>query len=197
MSKTLHVLSCGIYQPEFEAIFAALKDEFLEKDIVVDFVSPGLHVDNDKLGANIASGLAERKDKNILLLYGSMCHPEIEKLCEGYRVIYPAAPNCIEVLLDPEKKKALDQTGNIFYMTSGWLKFWREIFLQGQGWDPIDARINFGFYDKILILDSGVIRIDEEELFNFFEYTQVPIEIETIDLEYFKNSIIELCRKAF
>ena len=197
MSKTLSVLSCGIYRPEFEAIFSALKEEFLENDIVVDFVPPGLHVDYDKLGEGIARGLEERKDQKVLLLYGSMCHPEIEKLCAGYDVIYPAAANCIEMLLAPEKKSALEQTGNIFYMTSGWLKYWREIFLQGQGWDSTDARINFGFYDKIVILDSGCIEIDEEELFDFFEYTQVPIEIEAIDLEYFKNVVLDLCKTAF
>lgn len=194
MAKKLHVLSCGIFRPEFEKIFAEIKQDLDDQDIAVDFISPGLHVNQEKLGKGISAGLAPLKEEKILLLYGSMCHPDLAEIVEGYDLIHPKEPNCVEIMLDPTRKKELDEGGNIFYMTAGWLKYWREIFQQEQGWDDTDARINFGFYDKAVLLDCGCCDIDEEELFNFFEYTQVPIEMEPIDLNYFKKNILELCQ---
>ncbi|GMO47840.1 MAG: hypothetical protein Ta2G_03440 [Termitinemataceae bacterium] len=47
------------------------------------------------------------------------------------------------------------------------------------------------------MLDSGVIEISDEELFEFFEYTQVPIEIEKISLDYFETIVFDLCKKLF
>ncbi|HMM05280.1 MAG TPA: DUF1638 domain-containing protein [Clostridiales bacterium] len=197
MRKTLHVLSCGIFQPELERIFTELKDDLADYEIAVDFIPPGLHVNNDKLGKGIAAGLTSLKEDKILLLYGSMCHPDLAEIVKEYDLIYPEMPNCVEIMLSPARKKELDQGGNIFYMTAGWLKYWHEIFQQEQGWDETDARINFGFYDKIVVLDSGCFDIDEEEMFCFFDYTQIPIEVEPIDLEHFKTVILDLCTKAF
>lgn len=197
MLKTLHILSCGIFQPELEGLFAELKEDLAEYEIAVDFIPPGLHVNNDKLGKGIAAGLTPLKKEKVLLLYGSMCHPDLAEIVKGYDLIYPEAPNCVELILSPPRKKELDEGGNIFYMTAGWLKYWHEIFQQEQGWDEIDARINFGIYDKIIVLDSGFLDIDEEELFCFFDYTQIPIEVEPVDLEHFKTVILGLCTKAF
>ena len=68
--------------------------------------------------------------------------------------------------------------------------------MEGQGWDEIDARQSFGFYDKILLLDTGIMEINDEDLLEFFEYTQVPIEIETIDLAEFKGHIVQSISEA-
>jgi hypothetical protein len=197
MDKKLHILSCGIFQPEFEKAFAEIKQDLANQDIAVDFISPGLHVNHEKLGKGISEGLSPLKEEKILLLYGSMCHPDLPEIVKSYELIYPKEPNCVDLMLEPSRKKELDEGGNIFYMTAGWLQYWREIFQQEQGWDATDARINFGFYNKIVMLDCGCSNIDEEELFNFFEYTQVPIEIESIDLNYFQSILRDLCQKAF
>lgn len=194
MSNKLHILACGIFQPELKMVFDEIKQDLDSQDIAAEFIPPGLHVNLEKLSKGISYGLSSLKEEKILLLYGSMCHPDLSEIVKGYDLIRPKAPNCIEMILDPARKKELDESGNIFYVTAGWFKNWREIFQQEQGWDHTDARINFGFYDKIVVLDSGCCDIDEEELFNFFEYTQVPIEVESIDLNYFKKNIIELCK---
>ena len=190
----VHILSCGIFQPEIEKILPEVKQELLNHNIEIHFVPPTLHVDNKKLKTGIVNGLEPLKNQKTVLLYGSMCHPELSQIAQDSGVTYPKAHNCIELMFDPERKKEIDSTYNVFYMTVGWLKYWREIFQQGQGWDPVDARMNFGSYDKVLVLDSGVSNISDEEILEFFDYTQVPIDIEPISLDYFKNVIIEMCQ---
>jgi hypothetical protein len=136
----------------------------------------------------------EDSDKK-LLLYGSMCHPDIARMADEYGAALPCEGNCIDMFLSPERKKELEGGENVFFMTSGWLQYWRDIFQLGQGWDTIDARINFGRYDKCLILDSGSYDISEEEIFDFFEYIQVPIDIEPLTLDHFKNILTDIYRK--
>jgi hypothetical protein len=74
------------------------------------------------------------------------------------------------------------------------LKLWREIYQNGHGWDAVDARINFGSFDRIVVLDCGLFAITDEALFDFFEFTQIPVEVEPITLDYFKGMILDLCR---
>lgn len=190
----VHILSCGIFKPEIEKILPEVKLALLNHNIEIHFVPPALHVDNKKLKAGIVNGLEALKNQRTVLFYGSMCHPELSQIARESGVTYPKANNCIELFFDPKRKKEIDSAYNVFYMTSGWLKYWREIFQQGQGWDSVEARMNFGLYDKILVLDSEVSNISDEEILEFFDYAQVPIEFEPISLDYFKNAIIEMCQ---
>jgi hypothetical protein len=190
----LNIVSCGIFQPELEKILPELLAE-LNQEIEIGFVPPALHVDYKKLADGISGGLAPLDGKNILLLYGSMCHPDLPNITHDSGAIYLGAGNCIEAMLSPDRKKELEKYGKVFYMTAGWLKYWRDIFQEGMGWDSIDARMNMGFYDQIIVLDSGIYEISDEELIEFFEYTQVPVDVEPITLDYFKNIVLGLCGK--
>jgi hypothetical protein len=171
-------------------------------DIEISFVPPALHVDYKKLKEGILTGLASiakptgQTEQKILLFYGSMCHPDLAQMAGESGAIHPREGNCIDMFLSPGQKKEIEASENVFFMTGGWFKHWREIFQQGQGWDTIDARINFGRYDKILILDSGSHDISEEEIFEFYDYIQVPIDIEPITLDYFKSVVTNICREV-
>jgi len=123
-----------------------------------------------------------------LLIYGE-CHPDIDRIAERYGSKRIPTRNCISALLG-ERKKQLDKQGNYFYITSGWLKNWKKIFIDGLKWDEVDARQNFGFYDKILMLDSRVRDITDEEILEFFTFTQKEIETLNISLDNFKNLIL-------
>jgi len=46
------------------------------------------------------------------------------------------------------------------------------------------------------MLDTGVSDFNDEDILEFFEYTQVPIEIESIDLAVFKKNVAETLMKA-
>ena len=197
MDSTISILACGIFRPELERILPQLAEESGDPDLTLRFVEAALHVDDKRLKGGIeaeAEAMAQNECAPTALLYGRMCHPEMCQLAAKMDASLPKEANCIELLLDPRRKKELDESGEIFYMTGGWLASWQEIFRQGNRWDEVDARINFGRYDRILVLDAGCVEIDEETLFAFFDYTQTPVEVEPIDLTYFKDAVRNLIR---
>lgn len=157
------------------------------------FIDAALHVNLDRLEASLRTKIDEAKQNaKPLILVGNKCHPGINEIAAQYNCPTVARANCIELLLG-DKMKELDREAKIFYITSGWLERWRDIFVTGLGWDPIDARQNFGYYDKILLLDLGT-PIDEEALLEFFEYTQVPIEPYPISLDNLKSELTKLLK---
>jgi hypothetical protein len=196
---TIPVLSCGIYQMELDSILPELEKE-LGVELSVNYLPPALDVNETRLAAAITEGLPEAGSqepgsKKSLLLYGRMCHTDMAGVTLGTGAVYPAAANCVEAFLSPERKREMDATGNVYYLTMSGLKLWREIYQQGHGWDAADGRINFGSFDRIVVLDCGLFEITDEALFDFFEFTQVPVEVEPITLDYFKGMILDLCRE--
>ncbi|KUO74461.1 MAG: hypothetical protein APF81_14625 [Desulfosporosinus sp. BRH_c37] len=194
----IRIVACGIFQLELERVLEEIRTEWAsDAEFKVVYTEPALHVDYDKLKDGITETLNNNAtEEKVVLFFGSMCHPEMSEFTEKYHVIRLQPRNCIELILGKERQEELEKSVKIFYITQGWLQNWREIFSQGQGWDEIDARQNFGFYDKILLLDTGVSEFNDEDILDFFEYTQVPIEIESIDLAVFKKSVVEAIEKA-
>ncbi|MDR2487750.1 MAG: DUF1638 domain-containing protein [Clostridiales Family XIII bacterium] len=193
------ILACGIFRPEIERVLPQVMKQFEGHDVELRFMEAALHVDDRKLEETVSGELAEAGQESggkTVLLYGKMCHPEMQRMAGGANAALPQAANCIELLLDPARKKALDESEEIFYLTSGWLASWEEIFRKGLRWDEVDARINFGRYDRILVLDDGCFPIDEETLFAFFDYAQKPVEVEPVDLTYFQDTLARLIEQA-
>ncbi len=190
-------MACGIFQPELEQVLRQIREE-RPNDCIIDvtYVPPALHVDYDKLKDGITGALDHVSEQKKILLYGSMCHPEIGEFTEKYHVVRLSPGNCVELILGKDRQKEIEKFVKVFYLTPGWLQNWEDIFRRGQGWDEIDARQNFGFYDKILLLDTGVSEFSDEDLLEFFEYTQVPIEIESVNLAVFKENVVKAIEKA-
>jgi hypothetical protein len=191
----LSLIACGIFRYELEKVLPELEAD-LGCKISVDILDPALDVNADLLENSVTEKLTTHRDKKSILLYGSMCHTEWPRIIEGSGAVYPKAKaaNCAEMLLSPEKKKAFDAKENVYFLTMGGLKQWKEIYRQGHGWDEADARVNFGYFEKIIVLDTGVFEISDEDLFEFFDFTQIPVETMQIDLDYFKSVIIDMCR---
>jgi hypothetical protein len=193
----VRIVACGIFQPELDLIMKRIKDlQSPGTEVTTTYVPPALHVDYDKLKDGITGSLDTVTEHKKVLLFGSMCHPEIGEFTEKYGVVRLAPGNCVEMILGKERQREIEKTAKVFYLTPGWLQNWRDIFQQGQGWDEVDARINFGFYDKILLLDTGAALLSDDDLLEFFDYTQEPIEIESVDLALFQENVAEALRRA-
>lgn len=178
------LIGCSILKDEIRKI---MEETCLKNDIV--YIDAALHVDLDILQQALTQKLNGLEDNSQpVILVGNKCHPDIQKITEQYNGKIIQAANCIELLLG-DKIKEFDQEAKTFYITSGWLARWRDIFVKGLGWDNIDARQNFGYYDRTILIDTGLTEISEEDLLEFFEYTQVPVEIYTTTLENLKNKI--------
>jgi hypothetical protein len=190
----LSLISCGIFRYELEKVLPEIEAEAGCR-IEADFLAPALDVNAALLEESVAEKLVLHENQRNMLLYGSMCHTEWPRITEKSGAIYPKAANCAEMLLSPEKKKEIDAEGNVYFLTMGGLKQWKEIYRQGHGWDAADALVNFGYFEKIIVLDTGVFEISDEDLFEFFEFTQIPVEVMEISLDYFKSTLVDLCKK--
>jgi len=159
--------------------------------IEVDYVDEALHVDLDKLAESVTGKLSKMDGDSINVVIGNQCHPEMEQIAasHGGRVIQ--ARSCIDMLLGKEMAK-FDFEAKTFYLTSGWLESWRKIFIEGLGWDSIDARQNFGYYDRVLLLDTGINPVNEVNILEFYEYVQVPVEIIPVDLAHLRKLLDQL-----
>lgn len=170
------LLCCEILRNEIEHLLQG-------KNVEIQYLEAGLHADLKKLEHTIKDTLENMKDgNNVVLGFGTMCHPEMELLAANHGKNVIQAKNCIEMLLG-DKLKELDAEARTFYITSGWLENWRKIFIEQLKWDKIDARQNFGFYDRIILVDTGLTPLDDEKILEFFEYTEVPIETMSIGLD--------------
>lgn len=175
------LVCCGVLKRELSEVFKRLN-----MDVKVKQLTPGLHVDIDKLEEKVTDAVEEQKPKT--LIYGRKCHPTIDWQ-QKYSLKQPEQNDCIGILIGEERKKELSQEKKTFFMSPGWLEHWRTIFKKGLGWYEVDARMNFGRYDRILLLDTGVRKIKDQEILEFFDYTQVPIEILSIDLTHLEKVI--------
>lgn len=189
----MNIIACGIFRFELEKVLPEVLAELGGAAAPgIEYLPPALDAHADKLEAAVAEKLNAHRGAPCALLYGSMCHTDWPRISEQSGARCPKPANCAELLLSPQKKKEMDAAGSNYYLTMGGLKLWKEIYQDSHGWDSVDARQNFCYFDKIVLLDTGVYEIADEELFDFFEYTQVPIEVEKITLDHFKSVVKDL-----
>jgi hypothetical protein len=170
-----------------DILIPEIKHELKDYDLTITYLSPGLHNDCKTMEAALTKHLSETSATKTVVLYGSACHTEIATILKNYHAALPKEKNCIEIILKPEIKTEMDKSGNIFYLTAGWLKNWREVFLQNTGMATIIA-------DKIVYLDCGATVISDEDIIEFFDFANVPLEIKRITLDNFRDIVIKLCK---
>jgi hypothetical protein len=179
---SVEILVCGILKEEMELVSQ-------NEDVKLNYLDPGLHTDLNRLEKAVIKALDEIDQDNTLVVIGTRCHPDMEQLVKnrGGRII--RAGNCIEIILGKNKLQELDKEANNFYITGGWLENWRKIFVEELKWEDVDARQNFGWYDRILLLDTGTTPISEEKIIEFFDYTGVPVEIMEVNLDNLRRLV--------
>lgn len=182
-NKPKQFLCCAILKDEIEHILQA-------ENVEIRYLDAALHVDLKKLLSSVTDAIQAYEDKDKLtLLFGTGCHPEMENLVAQNGCRVAQARNCIELLLG-DKMAEMDKEARTFYLTAGWLNNWRQIFEEGLKWDKVDARQNFGFYERIVLLDTGLVPLDDEKILEFFDFAEVPIETVLIDLENLRKFLI-------
>ncbi len=53
-------------------------------------------------------------------------------------------------------------------------------------------QVRYGRYNRILVLDPGINPLSDEEILEFFDLTQVPAEIEPLELDHFQRLLTEM-----
>jgi len=185
MQQPRILIACKMLEKELLAVLAPAE---VERVIWVD---AALHADLARLEEELKSALskADGLDKEVRILFGGGCHPEIDRMLMERGVKPPPFKNCIEALLG-EKAKELEKNHTMI-MTPGWVRAWPGI-MEALGWNEVDVRINLGRYGRILVIDPGLDPLTDEETLLFFDLVQVPVEIEKIDLSVFRNLLSRL-----
>jgi hypothetical protein len=182
----MKIVACEIFRSELESIAPELA-------VQASWLPAGLHVDLCRLGEALAGelkdGVLTGADRAVCL-YGA-CHPDIDALVASAGGCRLPGKDCVAAFLSDEERREMEGR-KAFVMTPGWLRHWRDIFREGLGWDDVDARQSFGFYDIVILLDFGLQPIDDMEILEFFEYTRTPVEVISASLERFRSVLRDL-----
>ena len=184
-----HLISCPIFAKELAAVLPELS-----LDPALHLMNYKVHLSSRDMEQELARAIQAARDDGggISLLVGRECQAQqpISHIAEGCHGTLPAEQNCIDIFLGQERARAL-QENRTTIMTPGWIEMFNESIAAGF-WTVEDARINLGWYDKILLLDTGIKPLDDEMILEFFELTQVPIEILPVSLDHFKKVVHRL-----
>jgi Protein of unknown function (DUF1638) len=189
MNNSKVLVACKIFEKELKAVLPE------DSEIEIIWLDAALHCNLHHLEEGIKGALlsANRPGVDIGILYGRNCHPEMPRLLNEHDVETLSVRNCIEAFLGDRATELEDKRTMI--MTPGWVRAWPSI-MKGLGWDEVDVRTNLGRYERILLIDSGLDPLTDEEILAFFDLTQVPIESEPLDLQHFKDVVHSLLNKC-
>lgn len=182
------IIACAVLEEELGVILPQLNTE-----CTVLYLDSALHIDDDRLYAALTERLEEAKATGgrIGILMGYGCHPRMREIAAKYGAKLPEMRNCLELLIGPKMRELNDESES-YFLSQGWMKNWREVLTSGQNWDEVDARQNFGYFDRAVFIDTGVGSVPEETFFDFFEFTQTPIEPYETNLEHLKQQVLSL-----
>lgn len=188
MGKRAIFISCGIFQKELEYL---VREKGLDWEIT--FLKPALHVNFDKLKEALISALEEhrRGDAELKVLYGR-CHPEVMEIVERYGAKKLRAANCLEAILGAEQMARLNREGKAFFLSAGWVENWQEMFELGARDFNFDFKSLLKGYTRAVVIDAGVIPLDEEKIRAFSSFTGLPVERVSVSLRRFYRLIEEL-----
>ena len=186
----VHLLACGVFQPELDRVLEQISAESFPCRVAVTYLPARLHTDFDRLMDAVLAALDTITADRIILLFGQRCHPRFDELLKARSLISFSQSNCIELILG-DRMKECDQAGRTFYLTPGWLLKWRDLLepICGPGKFAIGKCLGH-YVDRVLYIDTGVGGIDTARLDEFFECTQIPIEIEQAGMATFKGNVL-------
>ena len=183
--KKKKIIACQIFSDELSAV---LPEEY--RGIDITWLDPGLHMNLNELESALKQALeadaAEGADARVL--FGHGCHPDMCQIVDHIGGKILGAKNCVHAFCG-DRLDELEQNRTMV-MTPGWIRFFPSL-MAAAGWDEVDVRQNLGRYDRILVMDPGINPLSEEEILEFYDLTQVPIEIQPIDLDHFRVKLIE------
>ena len=183
------LIVCPIFRNELETV---LKE--LGLDPHISYMHYTIHNNPIRMEEELQTSLERVREKGneIRFLVGRYCKGkrDMNEVVEECRGKIPRARNCIDILIGDKLAKELQQNRTSL-MTPAWIRMINQSIKEGQ-WSVTDARLNLGWYNKILILDTGVEELNDEQIMEFYDLTQVEVEVLPVDLSHFKRVVQEL-----
>jgi len=191
MKESRILIACGIYQDELAHVLASIDIP----DLKIIWLEAGLDNNLEMLEAKLDEAISESRaagETSLRLMFGRACLPHMAEFAEQRGVTTLSAKNCIAALIGDERKLELEKDRTMV-ITPAWV---RKMWLDPAGvktilgWTETDFRINLGRYDRLLILDTGLNPLTDDEILEAFDLIQVPLEFEPCDLELFRTNCL-------
>jgi hypothetical protein len=164
------IIACGIFQKEIEALESDLGFPF-----EAHYLEPGLHVNFDDLSNALHTELEKARAngcEGIIVAYGQ-CHPKIDDILEPYRATLIECQSCVDAFIT---RKVMEKKAN-------------------DGWGQIEARLHMGSFRGVVYMDTLKDATSrEQELLEFFDFTNLPFEVMPVDLNHFKSLLVKAKR---
>jgi len=195
------IVSCGTLSPELNYLS---ETGFLNADKIL-YTIPGLHENPNELKYHLIRQLtrAQRYSSRVIVVYGEKCYigmstkpPQlVDDLIEaqGGHISRIRAANCIDMLSSYEQRGQIAGGEKVYWLTPGWLKYWRRIF---KDWDTGKANETFPQNDKAILLDPlGIydqyVANAPEKLLEFSDWMKLPIEPYTVSLDRLQRLLLD------
>ncbi|MDR2339732.1 MAG: DUF1638 domain-containing protein [Deltaproteobacteria bacterium] len=172
------IIKCGMFDEELDRALEPLRDQY---DISMIRLHPGFHNNIEELERRLEEALKSDliTDKGeVRIFYGCKCLPDMLEFAAKHGVKVLPTSNCLSAMVGDAKLAELEQDKTMV-ITPAWIN---KMFLTEEEvpyffkWDATDFRINFGRYDRCLILET----------------TEPPNEMQIIELfDLFGNPVIE------
>lgn len=207
--KEYAIVACGTMIPELDYL---KESGFLDAAKIL-YTTPGLHQDIKELEEQLVKQVNTAKNhaKKIIVVYGgTYCYINmkdplrtidtvIDELKEdGYYIARIQNEKCIDMVTTASEREQIAGGRNVYWLTPGWLKYRNLVF---KGWDKATANTFFPAYDDGAVMLDGMNFFDQymeekpEEILDFSDWTQIPIEGVNLNLDRFKKILIEAMEK--
>ena len=185
---TKNLIYCPIFRDELRAVLDH------PSGIIFHELGFDVHTHSAIMQKQLSEAVLESQQRGggLCILVGKECECDvpISEIAREYNGRLPEYINCIEIFLGREKTLELQKNRTVL-MTPAWIQMIQNAIATDL-WTVEDARMNLGWYDRILLLDTGVTPISDEEIMAFYDLVQVPIEFMDIDLDHFRSVVEKL-----
>jgi len=178
-------VACSIFRREIEALQAVSP-----LDMSVRYLSSMLHMVPDQLETRLTQIIQDeqRQGHDVVLGFGDCCARMLELQTEA-GVARTQGINCCEILLGRDHYRALRKEGAFFFLPE-WAHRWREIFEKELGLNSANARdLMRDMHTRLIYLDTGLVPIPSHDLQAASEYTGLPWETLTVDLDMLRITL--------
>ena len=187
------LISCGILQPEIEALIEGKK---IEAEAV--FLNKYLHRDYQELHDALKASLRIHSERKPIVIYGELClgfKGEMNALMTECDVVKVDALNCIDCLLGGRGKLLETYPGQCFYfLTAGFLDFSENLIL---GTKKANRR-RLNMLKGIVVLDSlGDMDQHWDRIEHISEQSGLPVlDHRVVGLDGLKAVVEEAIKKG-
>ena len=185
------LIACKIFEEEITTLLSR-EDEDAHPQII--WLDAALHLDLKLLEKELRAAIdsaGSQAQNQVKVFFGRGCLPNMDELLREKGLPLCSTNNCISAFVGEDKVRELEQ-GNTILMTPSWIRYWPGNSRRLAGWDEVDFRTGLGRYDRILVIDPGINPLRDEEILEFFDLVQVPIEVIDIDLGHFQATLKQL-----